>query len=91
MKLSEIFIPISIVATGIIIAGVANNYLGNLLKLQQKNARSQAVDGCMEIARYSWQATNQQNPGFTDTTTEPNRYWYKICMQEKGFEIATEI
>lgn len=91
MKLGEILLPVSIVATGIIIAGVANNYLSSQLKLQKETARNQAVDGCMKIAQYTWQASNKQEPTFTDTTIEPNRYWYKICMQEKGYEIASEI
>lgn len=91
MKLDTLIIAITLaifLSMGIF---VVNTYLSDLSALQKQQARDTAVDGCMQNAQYSWQASNHSNPQFTDTTTEPNRYWYKICMQEKGYDIITEL
>lgn len=91
MKLGNILLPISIVAAAGILAFVAYTYLMGLTAYQKQRARDMAVDGCMQNARYSWQARNQQNAEFTNTTEEPDRYWYKLCMQEKGYDIVAEL
>lgn len=78
-----------------IIAGagilVAHNYLTAKTESDKRLARDSAVEGCMQVATYSWQAANHANPAFTDTTVEPNRYWYHICMQEKGYDVISEL
>lgn len=91
MKLSDIFMPLALVIAAGIIAGVAYNYLSGLQQLQEKRARDMAVEGCMQVANYSWQAQNQNNAELLDTTQEPNRYWYRLCMQEKGYDIVSDI
>lgn len=91
MKLGDILVPLSIVIATSIITSVAHNFLSGLQKLQEKQAREASVQGCMQVASYTWQATNQNNSELTDSTQEPNRYWYRLCMQEKGYEVVSEI
>ena len=57
----------------------------------QRQVRNEAVDGCMTNARYVWQGTNAENPALNVTNEEPHRFWYKTCMEEKGYIINIEV
>lgn len=91
MKIDSLFIAIAIVIAAIIGGFIGNSYVTNVKVFQTKQARDMAVDGCMQNARYIWQEPNKDKTELVNTTEEPNRYWYRLCMQEKGYEVVAEI
>ena len=91
MKLDNLLPAIAIVISAGVIALVAAMHVNNLKGFNDKQARDMAVDGCMQNARYQWQEKNQKDSTLLNTTDEPNRYWYKLCMEEKGYEVHIEL
>jgi len=91
MKIATLFLPLALIISTALVVIVASKQVSAWMTLQQKQARTQAVDGCMQDARYIWQQPNAKNPQLMDTNQEPNRYWYKLCMQEKGYDVVSDI
>jgi uncharacterized protein YggE len=84
-------IALSIFLAALMLAGVGFIYTQNTQAAQKQQARDEAVDGCMQNATFTWQEQNQQFTEVYNTSQEPSRFWYKICMQEKGYEVRAEI
>lgn len=86
---------ITLVAIVVFALGLLNAYQQQTFNSQQ--VRNAAVDGCMQNARYTWQeyreatASNSANQELLNTTNEPNRFWYRLCMQEKSQEVKIDI
>lgn len=57
----------------------------------QHQVRNQAVDGCLANGRYNWEGPNPQDPNLIVTHQEPDRFWYKTCMEEKGYSLNVEL
>lgn len=84
-------IALSIFLSALVFTGVGFMYIQNLEAFREQQARDAAVDGCMQNATFTWQEQNPQNASAMNTTQEPSRFWYKLCMQEKGYEVRAEI
>lgn len=66
-------------------------WLGYTFQLEyQRQVRNEAVDGCMASARYIWEGPSVQTPDTTVINQEPHRFWYKTCMEEKGYTLNIE-
>lgn len=92
MKSSNILLAIAIAVVGIFAGVVAYDYLSYMKTFHDRQLRDAAVDGCMQNSRYIWQIANgPEAGGRTDTQEEPNRYWYQLCMEEKGYTVYVEL
>jgi hypothetical protein len=91
MTLSPVLLPAAVLISVGMVTAVANSHFQSLKAANEQAARDAAVDGCMQNARYNWQEKNRQDATLLNTTDEPNRFWYKLCMQDKGYEVRIEI
>lgn len=89
--MEKLYTGISIVISSVIFAIVAFGYVNTVSNYNEQKLRDEAVDGCMQNARYTWQEKRTQDPTLLNTTEEPNRFWYQLCMQEKGYPISIEL
>jgi len=91
MKKNIVLMALTIIALAGVIGAMGYWSTQRLTAYQAQELVNQAVDGCMQSSHYTWQQPNPKNPQLTDTNTEPNRFWYKVCMNEKGYSISSEL
>ena len=86
MKGAALIALVLLIATGVL------GFLGfTYLNQNQQSLRDRAVDGCMQNAVYTQQQPNPQSSELMDTFQEPHRFWYKTCMEEKGYSVRVEL
>ncbi len=88
--MEKITLSLSIVISTIILALVANRYFAKQQVTTAEMIKNQAIDNCLKAGSYTWQDPNPKDATLLNTTNEPNRYWYKQCMQEKGYQTSIE-
>lgn len=88
MKTTLQFLGMFLIASAI--AALAyTSYMGMLV--YQVAERNEAVDECLKVSSKTWSEVNPSDRSLINTTTEPNLYWVRLCMQEKGITFQTEL
>jgi hypothetical protein len=88
MKTITTFIGSLLIALAL--GGLAyTSYLG--VQTYEHAVRNQAVTDCLQASTKSWTESPTAGTQAPSITVEPNRYWAAICMQEKGYQLTTNL
>jgi len=77
--LQTLIFALTVVVAVVMILNSLANYWQEKIRVDEKEAVSEAIDGCSRNATATWQAENGAK------VTEPYRPVYEECMKEKGY------